>query len=338
MMEAWIDFLRQQGAQRDFLDFGDPAAELTSACSASIITPLSELGLIRASGDDAVPFLHNLLTNDVKALTAGAAGLGGLCNAKGRLAATFLLWREGGDVLFALSKELAPDALAKLSKYILRSKVKLSDVGRDKVLLGVSGAGAVTALETIGAVPAQAMSTNRVRDIDVIRLDQQRFMLAVDPQAAPALWRDLGAHLRPAGIAAWHWLEIAAGMARITAATVEQFLPQMVNFELIGGLSFNKGCYPGQEIVARTQYLGKVKRRMYRARIEGAVPVPGNDVFAPETASQACGTVVLAAPSPLGGHEALVVIQSTCFEAGEVHLGTPDGARLEFLPLPYKVT
>jgi tRNA-modifying protein YgfZ len=149
------------------------------------------------------------------------------------------------------------------------------------------------------------------------------------------VWHHLVGFGRPAGLAAWHWLEITAGNPRVTAATQEEFVPQMINFELIGGVSFNKGCYPGQEIVARTQYLGKIKRRMYRAHIEDVDPIPGTHLFAPETGDQACGTIVLSAPSPLGGFEALAVIQSSCFEAGEVHLNSPGGPHLRFLPLPY---
>lgn len=333
--------MRRQGAKDDLLDFGDPATEVKNAQRADVIMPLNDLGVIRVSGEDAVSFLQNLLTNDVKALTSGVASLGGLCNVKGRLAATFLLWREDDDVLLALSGELVPTVLTRLSKYILRSKVKLADIGTEKVLIGIAGESAQATLEALGAlatVPTQPMTTGRIRDSDVIRLDQQRFILALEADRAPALWRELAVSLRPAGLAAWHWLEIAAGIPRVTTATVEQFLPQMLNLELVGGVSFNKGCYPGQEIVARTQYLGKVKRRMYRVHVEAAVPVPGADVFASESVTQPCGTVILAAPSPLGGYEALVVIQSTGFETGDVHLGSPDEARLGFLPLPYTVT
>lgn len=340
----WIDFLAQQGANcklSGFLDFGDPAGELASARSATIVAPLTDLGLIRASGEDAALFLNNLLTNDVKTLPADGARRSGICNAKGRLLATFLMWHGGAGpsstLMLALSADLLPSILKKLSMYVLRSKVKLTDASDETVLLGLSGPNAAAALAALGVAPAAPLTVTAFAQGQAICLGGDRHLLAISVAEAEAVWQQVASFARPAGLAAWHWLEIAAGDPRVTAATQEEFVPQMVNFELIGGVSFNKGCYPGQEIVARTQYLGKIKRRMYRARIADAdtTPVPGAHLFAPETGDQACGTIVLAAPSPLGGFEALAVVQSSCFEAGEVHLDNPAGPRLSFLPLPY---
>jgi folate-binding protein YgfZ len=171
-----------------------------------------------------------------------------------------------------------------------------------------------------------------------VRLDERRFVLALDPAAAPAVWAKLAVKSCAVGAAAWRWLEIAAGQPRIVAGTQEAFVPQMANLEAaaVGGVSFTKGCYPGQEIVARAQYLGKVKRRMYRARLETPA-VPGTHVYAPETGDQHCGGVVTVAPSPEGGYDALVVVQASCADAGDVHVGALDGPRLDFLALPYAV-
>lgn len=337
MKQDWIAFLAQQGVRSDFLDCGDLEGELASAQSATIIAPLADLGLIRVSGEEAAPFLHNLLTNDVKGLPADGASRSGFCNVKGRLLASFLMWHEGEELLLALSADLLPAILKKLSMYVLRAKVKLADASDDSVLLGLSGPSAAAALEAIAMTPAAPLSVTRFEQGQVMGLGGERYLLSISADAAPAVWQRLAAHARPVGLAAWRWLEIVAGLPLVTAATQEEFLPQMVNFELIGGVSFNKGCYPGQEIVARTQYLGRVKRRMYRSHIENAAPVSGAPLFAPETGEQACGTLVLVAPSPLGGHEALAVVQSNCFEAGEVHLDSPDGPRLQFLPLPYPI-
>ncbi|HUW36856.1 MAG TPA: folate-binding protein YgfZ [Rhodocyclaceae bacterium] len=333
----WTDFLTQQGARDDFLHFGDPEGELVSARTATVLVPLADLGLIRAAGEDAASFLHNLLTNDVKGLPADGVRASGMCNAKGRLLASFLMWHDESELLLALSADLLPSVLKKLSMYVLRSKVKLSDERDKTVLLGLSGPGAAEALAGVGATPSLSMTLGRFGRGQFINLGGDRHLLAVPAAEVQAVWRDLAALARPAGLAAWHWLEIVAGTPRVVAATQEEFVPQMVNFELVGGVSFNKGCYPGQEIVARTQYLGKIKRRMYRVRIEGAPPVPGAPLFAPETGEQACGTIALGAPSPQGGFEALAVVQSSCFEAGEVHLDNPAGPRLSFLPLPYEL-
>ncbi len=332
----WIDFLTQQGARHDFHDFGDPEGELASARSATIICPLADLGLIRAGGEDVVAFLNNLLTNDVKTLPADGARRSGLCSAKGRLLATFLMWPGEAGILLALSADLLPAILKKLSMYVLRAKVKLADDSNQTVLLGLSGPNAAAALASLGIAPAAPMSVTTVGQCRAISLGGDRHLLAVPAAEAESVWHQAEKLARPAGLAAWHWLEIVAGIPRVTAATQELFVPQMVNFELIGGVSFSKGCYPGQEIVARTQYLGKIKRRMYRARIESIPPYSGAPLFAPETGPQACGNIVLVSPSPLGGFEALAVVQSTCHEAGEVHLDNPAGARLNFLPLPYE--
>ncbi len=284
---------------------------------------LADQGLIRASGEEAAGFLHNLLTNDINHLAEGTARHAGLCTPKGRLIATFLIWREGGDYYLLLSADILPAILKKLSMYVLRSKVRLADVSGERVLIGVCGA-------ALG--PAETMRTAPCEGGIAIRLDADRVVLAVPAGTQPA-------GLPPAGtLADWHLAEIRHGMPRITAATQELFTPQMANYELpaVGGVSFQKGCYPGQEVVARTQYLGKVKRRMYRAKLAALVP-PGTEVFTPEAGDQHCGAVVLSAPAPAGGGECLLVVQSSGAEAGEVHVGSPAGPRAEILPLPYAV-
>ncbi len=289
----------------------------------TFFVPLADHGLIRASGEDAAPFLHNLLTNDITHLPADGARHAALCTAKGRMIASFLIWREGPDYLLLLSADILPAILKKLSMYVLRSKVKLTDISSERSLFGAIGA---------NIDPAEPMTTAAFAGGTAIRLDASRCVLALPagavPQGIPP-----GARLED-----WHLAEIRAGMPRIVAATQEAFTPQMVNYELaaVGGVSFQKGCYPGQEIVARTQYLGKVKRRMYRVKLDGAFP-PGTDVFTPEAGDQHCGAVVLCAPSPEGGHEALLVVQSSGMEANAVHVGKPDGPLAQPLPLPYAV-
>jgi hypothetical protein len=222
--------------------------------------------------------------------------------------------------------------------YVLRSKVNLADLGDERVLIGVAGPQAEALVAGLGAKVGPAMGTAGFDGGTAVRLDARRFVLAVAAGSAEGVWNKLAAGAKPAGLAAWRLTEIAAGQPRIVAATQEAFVPQMVNYELagVGGVSFQKGCYPGQEIVARTQYIGKVKRRMYRARLDAAFP-PGTDVFTPESAGQHCGALVSVAPSPEGGYESLLVVQSSGMEAGEVHVGSPDGPRVSFLPLPYAI-
>ncbi|MDO8960423.1 MAG: folate-binding protein YgfZ [Rhodocyclaceae bacterium] len=288
--------------------------------------PLTDQGLIRVSGEDAASFLHNLLTNDITHLPADGARHAGLCTAKGRLIASFLIWREGPDYLLQLSADILPGILKKLSMFVLRSKVKLADVSGERTLIGVVGG-------QVG--PAEPMHTTSYRGGTAIRLDARRCVLAVPTGEAENIASELGT---PGQLSDWHLAEIAAGIPRILAATQEAFVPQMVNYEVaaVGGVSFQKGCYPGQEIVARTHYLGKVKRRMVRASLDAPLPA-GTDVFTPESGEQHCGALVLTAPAPSGGYECLVVVQSSGAEAGEVHVGSPTGPRLKMLTLPYTV-
>ena len=323
--QDWLDFLATRQLSGDGQDFGEPGAELVAARDATIVVPLVDQDLIRASGEDAHVFLHNLLTNDVENLPADGVRFAGFCTAKGRLLATFHLWHDGPDLLLALSADIQPAILKKLSMFVLRSKVKLTDPGL--VLIGLAGVGARAVVDALA---------DRVRAIPV---GGNRYLLALTPAAAIELWPQLAAQATPAGVAAWRWLEIAAGQPRVVAATQEAFVPQMMNMELpaVGGVSYTKGCYPGQEIVARTQYLGKVKRRMYRARIDQALP-PGTEVFTAESGEQHCGALVTVAPAPAGGHECLVVVQSSGAEAGEVFAGKPGGPpRLTLLAQPYDI-
>ncbi|NJD35038.1 MAG: folate-binding protein YgfZ [Betaproteobacteria bacterium] len=340
MTQDWNSFLAAQGLAADGSRFDGTSEELLAARDHAVAAPLTDMGLIRVSGVDSTTFLHNLVTNDINGITPADARFAGLCTAKGRLLALLLIWRDGDDFLLMLPREILSPILKKLSMYVLRSKVKLSDATAERALIGYSTAGAVSPAPTLGDAAAKLprFGVAATEEGLAIRLDDTRWLLALDPAAAVSRWPKLLAAAKPVGLVAWQWLEIAAGQPRVLAATQEAFVPQMLNMELpaVAGVSFSKGCYPGQEIVARTQYLGKVKRRTYRARL-GAAPSPGTHVYAPETGDQHCGAIVSAAPSPAGGFECLGCVQSVAVEAGEVHVGSVSGERLEFLPLPYEI-
>jgi folate-binding protein YgfZ len=314
------------------------ADDLAAARDASVLVHLADQGLIRASGSDAVPFLHNLITNDVQNLAADGVRFAGFCTPKGRLLATFYVWHQGEELLIQLSADIQPAMLKKLSTYILRSKVTLADAGADTVLLGLGGPGAAAQVAALVGGSVEVRQVAAIHGGQLLRLDAQRFVLALRAETAMELWPRLAGKSRPAGLAAWRWLEIAAGQPRVVGATQEVFVPQMLNMEApaVGGVVFTKGCYPGQEIVARTQYLGRIKRRMFRAAIDAAAPV-GTDVFTPEAGDQHCGTLVTVAPSPGGGYECLVVVQSSGAELGEIHVGSLSGPKLRLLSLPYAV-
>ncbi len=335
----WQNFLASVGARLEAgeaCDFGDAQAELKTAAADTVLAPLTQFGVIRATGEDAASFLHNLFSNDVQHLGRERAERCGFCSPKGRLLADFLIWREGQDYLLQLSSDIQPGMLKKLGMYVLRSKVKLSDANSDIVLLGVAGTGAAAALKALGTgIPSSQYDVLRFEEGTAIRLDEHRIQLAVHANAAVPVWNKLASLASPVGTPAWRWLEIAAGVPHITLATQEEFVPQMANLELIGGVSFTKGCYPGQEIVARTKYLGKVKRRTYRAHLEGDCPPAGTDLFSPDLPEQSCGKVIEAAPSPAGGCELLASMLMSSAAADDVHVGNTDGPRLTFLALPY---
>ncbi len=337
MNNAWTDFLAQEGATvaADGVHFATTPAE--GACT---VVPLLHLGLIRSRGEDSAPFLHNLLSNDVNKLAADAAELNSFNSPKGRMLASLLMWREPDGHLIALSADIQPAMLKKLSMYILRSKVKLTDAGDELALLGVSGPQADTVLRAAGlALPEAPRKHTGDSATRVIRLTADSYLLATALHEAPARFaalRDAGAV--PAGTASWTLAMIRAGLPLITAATQEAFVAQMLNYELIGGVSFHKGCYPGQEIVARTQYLGKLKKRMFRVAVDSAqAPAAGADLYAPDFGEQSAGQLVNVAPAPGGGFEALAVLQTSSREAGEVRLGSPQGPALRFLDLPYAI-
>jgi folate-binding protein YgfZ len=166
----------------------------------------------------------------------------------------------------------------------------------------------------------------------VLRLDEQRWVIVVDSTRATALWTVLSSQATPAGRDAWLWHDIQAGLPLVTLATKEAFVPQMVNFEKIGGVSFNKGCYPGQEIVARTQYLGKVKRHMHRGHSATEFQI-GDELFSPAVPDQACGRIAMIVPAPGSGWDVLAVVQENAV-ATPIAVGTENGPTFTVAPQP----
>ena len=234
-----------------------------------------------------------------------------------------------------LPAELAAPIAKRLRMFVLRSKVAIADVSDRYARLGLAGttAGALVA-QHLGPAPAP-MRTVEHDGAVCVAIDAERFVIFAEPARAAALREALGASTTAAEADAWEWSLVQAGIPTIVARTQEQFVPQMANFELVGGVSFKKGCYPGQEIVARMQYRGGLKRRMARVHLaEGERPQPGDAVFAPSFGEQAAGMVVTAAPSPEGGFDALVVAQIESLERDELRLGSPEGSRLEVRSRP----
>lgn len=332
--------------------YGNSAAELGSVRSATVLADLSHFGLIHFSGEDAQSFLQGQLSCDVRAInptvTRSAALYGGYCNPKGRMLASFLIWHDSAGYAIQLPAALRASIQKRLSMFILRAKVKLTDSSDALVRIGVAGDHAEALLrEVLGAVPGLSLDVIHGQQGSVIRLAQNRFELVIAPEQAPTVWERMSKDATPVGASCWDWLEIKAGIPVITAATQEQFVPQMVNLEAIGGVSFQKGCYPGQEIVARTQYLGKIKRRMVLANIQptpalsanptmpAARVAAGDELFSTDMGEQSSGMVVNAAPAPEGGFDVLAVVQTSSIEGSKIYWKSLEGPALETMPLPY---
>lgn len=293
---------------------------------------LADWGLIRAAGADARTFLQGQLTQDVVSLPPGQARLAGYCSPKGRLLASFVVWAAGGDeLLLACSADLLPETRERLARFVLRSRCKLTDASGEFDLWGLAAAAPDGAdLPTPSAVRQAGGGL-------LIGLPAARLGTAV---VARALWvapaGGAAPALPPLAGEAWCALEAASGVARITAATREQFVPQMVNFDLVGGVNFQKGCYPGQEVVARSQYRGTTKRRTALFAC-GAAASPGQELFHSGDPGQPAGMVVLAGTISPGSHLVLAEVKLAALEGGTLHLGSAAGPQLERRELPYTV-
>jgi folate-binding protein YgfZ len=319
--------------------FGDPAAELNAAEQGTTICDLGQFGTLRVSGEEAESFLQNLLSNDIREVSTSRAQLSSLNTAKGRMLATMLIWREGNDYLLQLPRMLCEPVRKKLSMYVLRAKVKITDASDEIISLGLSGANAQEILRAqFGELPLATLGCIVTAQGSAIKISGSRFQINTSAAHAAALWPALSQHAQPVGSTCWDWLNIRSGIPAILPHTQEQFVAQMVNLELIGGVNFKKGCYPGQEIVARMQYLGKLKRRMYLAHMDSSdVPQAGDELFSTEMEGQASGMVVNAAPAPGGGYDLLASVQTSSQQKQSVHWKSLQGAALQFMPLPYQL-
>ncbi len=312
-------------------------AEADAPRRGAVRAQLADLGVITVTGEDAARFLHGQLSNDIEHLGADRLALAGYCTAKGRLLATFRVWRDEQAIHLLLPRELLPGVIKRLSMFVLRAKVRLADQSEAWRAWAVFGAGAASKLRALGCtVPAAPGECARFDGARIARLHgsarvPERFLLLAPASETEKVLAGL-AELPAVGNGAFWWSEIDAGVPTVFAATQEKFVPQMINFEVVGGVSFSKGCYPGQEVVARSQYRGKLKRRMQLAQCAVAAPA-GSDVFAAGEA-EAAGTVVMAASAPGGGFELLFECPLEKTEA-PLHLGAPDGPLLELRALPY---
>ena len=296
------------------------------------IAPLAHLGVIRVEGEDAAKFLQGQLTQDFSLLGLSEARLAGFCSAKGRMQASFYGFkRSPTEILLVCSRDILSATLKRLSMFVLRAKAKLTDASADYALFGLAG----DAIDSIAGGEQPAWAKADIGNATVV------FLYPADG-ARRALWLAPVAEAAPAGAALsaqdWYWGEVRSGIAMISAPIVDAFVPQMLNYESVGGVNFKKGCYPGQEVVARSQFRGTLKRRAYLAHADAPMKA-GDEVFQPSDATQPCGIVAQAATVPSDsqacGFDAIVVLQVSAVEAGGLHLGSASGPALVVAPPPY---
>jgi folate-binding protein YgfZ len=341
--EVWTKFLIANHARIDAdyeLRFGDAQDEVREAATAAVIAPLLQRSVIRITGDDAEEFLLGQFTNDLRLLDEHHTQLSAYCTAQGRALAAFRVLRRDDDWLLILPTELRDSILKRLQMFVLRSRVVLEPLD-DTVVLGMSGAStAAVVQDLVGTVPPESDSCTSSDAITAIRVGSRRtrFELIVPASKAPELWQQMTDQFRPVGTTAWEWLDIQDGIPSVVTETSEAFVPQMINLDALGAINFKKGCYPGQEIVARMHYLGRLKQRMYAAHVDAdTVPHAGDKLYADSSADQAAGTVVNARVAPTGGSDLLAVIRIEAAEQEQVHLGAIDGPSLVLSELPYSV-
>ncbi len=302
---------------------------------------LSHLGLLRISGEDAADFLQGQLTNDIKSLTGKRSQMSGYCTPQGRMLANFRVFFRDDAFFLQMPRELLEPIQKRLTLFILMSKVAIDDVSDQLVRIGLAGSCAHQLLNKVfPEIPAAAGDVSRTDGVTLLRLPGtiERFEAIGPCEAIMDLWNGVKEAASPATADHWALLDIRAGIPTVYCATSESFVPQMANMQLVDGVSFTKGCYVGQEVVARMKYLGKLKRRMRLAYVTGdRQPRAGEEIFAeePGDSAQGTGTVVDARPSPEGGYELLLVVTDEGFERGDLHMDSPTGPQLEFRSLPY---
>ena len=341
-MQQWHQFLQDSSSHPLVLDnkkimsFGDSHAEIIATQSSSIICDLSHLGLLQIQGEDAITFLQGQVTNDVKQLDGHVAHYTAYCSPKGRMLALFLAFAHYDHVHLQLPKELVASIAKRLKMYVMRSKVEIIDVSESIIKIGLSGQNATDLLKPhFSTIPKTDYELVSLENGAILKLPGAlpRYEIFTDLNSGKLIWNDICQHTTAVGAPCWDWLEIQAGIPEVTLNTQEQFVPQMLNLDLLGAINFKKGCYTGQEIVARTHYLGKVKRRTHLAQLNAKVqPKAGDDVF--NDAGEAVGKVVRSAITAMDSYDLLVEIRLESVESGKVFI---EGIALAIKPLPYPI-
>lgn len=338
----WDKFLRATGASINngqVAHYGDPSAEIRAAAASEVLADLSHLSLIAVAGSDAASFLQGQLTNDIRRVDGAHSQLSAYCNPQGRMLAVLRVLLRADTFLLQLPVSLRDTIMTRLRTYVLRAKVQLTAADDELQRIGLAGPRAFELLrEHLGKEPPREIDHCTERgELQIVRLPgvEPRYLIIGPAADLRTFWQNMVTIARPVGAACWAWLDILAGVPTVYPPTSGAFVPQMANLDLLHGLSFDKGCYAGQEIVARLHYRGKLKQRMVRLHREGgAPPQPGDPINATAPEDQSAGTVVDARPAASGGYDLLAVVHTSNVHGGELRLGS---TTIPLAPLPYPV-
>lgn len=342
MNDSWYSFLRRQGAVfegRSIRGFGDGKSTYLDP-KGTVFSPVDWMAIARISGPDAENFLQAQLTADVRNIGLETCCISGLCNPKGRLLAIFRVLRDGDDFLLLSDSGILPSVLKRLQIYVLRMKVSLA-IEPTRVAIGLVGPSANHTLRALTGVSAETTSVvTRNREMCAISLGagEKGYLVISPPNQLIESWAMIQKTAQLAGSDQWALFEMRSGVARITTTTQESFIPQSVNLDLVGGVSFSKGCYPGQEIIARVRYRGRLKHRLARARItNGSLPTPGDPIFLDTKATQRAGTIINSVGLSNGVGELLVTVPLTT-SIGAEYVLDPTGRSIQLVELPAEIS
>jgi len=342
MNNDWKEFLLKNGAKQDdkgLFVFNDTYSDNQQADNEDIICDLSHFSTVVIAGGDAAEFIQGQFTNDVDKVDANNSQISGFCNNKGRLIANFHLFQNQQNYFISIKSDLVERSISHLQNYVLRAEVAIQDISEQLIHIGISGKNAGSLLAPFIdnlSTTVDSVSSNDNYIAICVAGNTPRYEIFCSFEHAKTLWQTITGKAKVVNGVYWDYLNIQNGLPFIDNNTSEEFVPQMTNMDLINGISFEKGCYTGQEIVARTHYLGKQKRRTYRIKITSETePETGEQLAtASSTENQYIGTLVTVYSVSENEYEALAVIQIKSVQEENLKLKNT-GSDVVLLDLPY---
>lgn len=342
MQNKWCSFLRDAGANIHngiTMDFGNPGEEIQSAVNDNVIVDLSHFAIIKVTGNDATDFLHGQFTSDVNTIDKQCFQFSAWCNPKGQVLTNFLLLKVNEGFLLLLPEDIKTQLMQRLQMYILRADITLEDASKSLVRIGISFPKPSQEVKAIfeAIQAAEQMQMYKSAHLFQIQADKPRYIMIGMVEAVQPVWKAFEEYSKPAGVHTWALLDILAGLPWVTESTSAMFLPQMLNLDVLGGLSYKKGCYPGQEIITRLYQRGQVKRRVFLASTQNGPDIKTGHLLFKQDEEQPAGTIVNIAPDANGGYTMLAVVETEKAESGKIILKHQENMPLMFHPLPYSL-